>query len=140
MKWKGSCIKPSLYCSVKSNKFHMLRRIPSAKSPELLSTDFIFCDGTHFPLRIKRNWTIGPHTFFNFWGSGRLQTQFCLLCFWSSFPIYILIPLGHSLFKREEIWVVFFSNFVGWYFIAIMEHDSHHVSANSFNYMNESLL
>lgn len=51
------------------------------------------------------------HWTMHFWASGRFQTQFCLLCFWSSFPIYILISLGHSLFKREEIWVVFFFKF-----------------------------
>lgn len=112
MKWKGSCIKPSLYCSVKSNKFRMLRRTPTAKAPKLLSTDFsIFCwiFWWHpFPSQDQEevnHWTM------HFWASGRFQTQFCLLCFWSSFPIYILISLGHSLFKREEIWVVFFFKF-----------------------------
>lgn len=61
LKWKGLCLKASLYCSVKSNNFHMPGRIPSAKPPEI-RVQPEFCDGAPFSLGFKRNRTTSSST------------------------------------------------------------------------------
>jgi len=80
LKWKGLYLKSSLYCSEKSNNFHMPGRIPTAKVPEL-RVQPEFCDGAPFSLGFKRNRIIGTHIFLNYLESGRLKIRFWFLCF-----------------------------------------------------------